>query len=62
VVAYLVRDHVRLREIAGSAEARSELLEEAQIDIDLLVTGAVEPPRRRRLFVASVKSTSVVSR
>ena len=43
VVAVLVRDHVRLgeRRLAG-AEARLELVEEAEVDVDELVARAVE--------------------
>ena len=39
VVADLVRDHVRLREIARRAEAPLELVEEGQVEIDLLSSG-----------------------
>src|SRR5262249_45235351 len=47
VVAELVRDDVGLREVAGRAEAIDELAVERQVDIDLLVLGAVERPGRR---------------
>src|SRR5512133_3967855 len=42
VVPDLVRDDVRVRELASRAEARRELPVEAQVDIDLLVERAVE--------------------
>src|SRR6476646_4132843 len=43
MVAVLVREHVRLREGAASrAESRPELVEEAEIDVDVLVDRAVE--------------------
>ena len=61
MVAELVRDDVGLREVTRGAEAVAELLEEAEVEIDLLVAGAVERPdggvglaaalRRRRLLV-----------
>jgi hypothetical protein len=47
VVADLVRDHVRLREVAAGAHARGHLVEERRVDVDLLVAGAVERPDRR---------------
>ncbi len=49
VVAVLVRDHVGDREVAAlRAEARLELIEEAKVEVDLLVGRAVERARRRR--------------
>ncbi len=42
VVADLVGDHVGLGEIAGRAEALFELVVEAEVDIELVVGGAVE--------------------
>ena len=42
MVADLVGDHVGLGEIAGGAEAPFELVVEAQVDIELVVSGAVE--------------------
>src|SRR6185295_19905286 len=38
----LVRDHISLSEIAGRAELLFEVAIERQIDVDLLVAGAVE--------------------
>src|SRR4029453_19532382 len=43
----LVGNHVGAREITRGAEALRELLEEAQIEIDPPVAGAVERPHRR---------------
>src|SRR5947209_5770101 len=42
VVPNLVRDDVRLRELARRAELRAQLVEEAEVDIDLFVLRAVE--------------------
>ena len=42
VVTELVRDHVGLREIARGTKARGEILEEAEIEIDLVVRRTVE--------------------
>ena len=42
VVAELVGDHVRLREIAGRLEALIELVEEAEVEVDLPVGRTVE--------------------
>src|SRR5829696_4114710 len=42
VVRDLVRDHVCLREVAGSAEAVAELPEEVRVQVDLLIGRAVE--------------------
>ena len=42
VMAELVGNHVCLREFAGRAEFLAQLIEEAQIDIDLFVFGTVE--------------------
>ncbi len=44
VVAVLVRDHVRLGEVAGRLEALGELAEEAEVEVDLAVERAVERP------------------
>ena len=44
VVADLVREHVGLREVAGCAEARAQIAVEREIDVHLLVGGAVERP------------------
>src|SRR5581483_6357186 len=45
VVAVFVRQHVGLSERATArAEARSQLVEEAEIDVDVLVERAVERP------------------
>ena len=44
VVAHLVRDDVRLRELAGSAEARRKFAVEAKVDVHSLVGRAVEWP------------------
>jgi hypothetical protein len=47
VVPELVRDDVGLRELAAGAELARELVEEAEVDVHLLVFGAVEGARRR---------------
>ena len=47
VVADLVRDHVGLREIARRVEALAQVAVEGEVDVDLLVAGAVERPHRR---------------
>src|SRR6266511_1136828 len=41
-MADLVRDHIRLREVAGRAEALAQLVVEAEVDVYLLILGAVE--------------------
>ena len=43
----LVRDHVRLREVSRRAELVLQLVVEPEVDVDLLVVGAVEGPHRR---------------
>jgi hypothetical protein len=47
MMSELVRDHVRLGEISGSAQTAREIVEEAEIEVDLAVFWAVERPRRR---------------
>src|SRR5688572_3315702 len=47
VVPDLVRDDVGLRKVARRAEAARQLVEEAQVDIDLLVGRAIERADRR---------------
>jgi hypothetical protein len=47
VVAHLVRDDVGLREVARRAESLRQLLEEAKVEVDLLITRAIERARRR---------------
>ena len=47
MVADLVRDDVRLCEVAGRAEALRQLVEEAQIEINLAVLRAVKRTGRR---------------
>src|SRR5574337_1699391 len=47
VVADLVRDDVSLREVARRAELLAQRVEEAEVDVDLLVGRAVERPHRR---------------
>src|SRR5262249_24403928 len=42
-----VREHVRLRELAGRAEAGAQLIVESEIDVDLLIARAVERASRR---------------
>ena len=44
MVAELVGDHVGLGEVAGGPEAISQLSEEAEVEIDLEIRGAVEGP------------------
>ena len=51
VMADLVADDVRRREIAGAAHAR-ELVEERRVEIDAPVAGAVERPRGRARVTA----------
>src|SRR5262245_48613482 len=46
-MAELVRDHVRLREVAGRAEPLRELAKELEIEIHLSVLPTVERPGRR---------------
>ncbi len=45
-MAVFVGDHIGLRELAGRAEAVGQLVEERQVEIDALVAGAIERPRR----------------
>ena len=47
VVADLVGDDVGLGEVARGAEARAQLVEEAEVDVDLLVARTVERAHRR---------------
>jgi hypothetical protein len=47
VVPELVGDHVGLREVAGALNRWIELVEEAEVEVDLLVEWAVERPGRR---------------
>ncbi len=47
VMADFVGDHVGLGEVAAGAEAGAQILEEAQVDINLPVGGTVERPHRR---------------
>ena len=47
MVTELMREDVRLGEVAGRLEAAVELVEEAEVDVDPLVERAVERPRRR---------------
>ena len=48
VVAVLVGHHVGLRERPSlGAEVLAELVEEAEVDVDVLIGGAVEGPHRR---------------
>ena len=54
VVAVLVREHVRLGERAAArAELGLELIEEAEVDVDVAVVRAVERPDRRRRRAAT---------
>src|SRR5207302_8163953 len=53
VVAHLVRDDVRLRELAGRAEALRQLAVEAEVDIGALVGAAIEGAHRRRRRAAA---------
>ena len=46
MVSDLVRDHVGLREVAGGTEAALQLVVEREVDVDLVVGGAVERPDR----------------
>src|ERR1700733_13626054 len=50
---HLVGDDVRLRELTPRAELAGELVEEAEVQIDLLVGGAVEGGGRRTALAAS---------
>src|SRR4051794_18942776 len=47
VVAHLVRDYVRIGEVAARAEPALHLLEERQIDVDLLIERTIERPHGR---------------
>jgi hypothetical protein len=47
VVAHLVGDHVGLREITWGAEARLQVAEEREVDVEFLVTGTVKQGHRR---------------
>src|SRR3954451_13742921 len=64
VMAVLVRDHVRLGEPATlRAEARLELVEEPEVEVDRLVDRAVERTHlRRRLPAAGVRCARVEHR
>ena len=42
VVTYFVRQHVGLRELARSSEPVAQLLKESQVDVDLLILGAIK--------------------
>src|SRR5688500_13876585 len=44
---HFVREHVRLREIAGRSELPVQLGEESEIEIDLAIGGTVERPGHR---------------
>src|SRR5581483_1301980 len=56
VVAVLVREDVGLRERARArSEARAQLVEEAEVDVDLLVDGAVERPDVGRRLAAAAR-------
>ena len=48
MVADLVGDDIGVGELAGRTETLGQLVEEAHVEIDLAVLGAVERPRRRR--------------
>ncbi|MNT78083.1 hypothetical protein D3C72_2172830 [compost metagenome] len=48
MVADFVRDDIGLRKVARSAELLFKLVEEAHVEIDLAVAGAVERARCRR--------------
>ena len=47
VMSELVREHVRLRKLAGRAELVPELVVEAEIDVEFLVERTVERTHRR---------------
>ncbi len=51
-MADLMRDHIGLGEIARHVESVLQLLVERQVDIDLLVVGAIERPHGRRARAA----------
>src|SRR5262249_35582259 len=42
VMPDLVRDHIRLREVATAPQSRTHLVEEAQVQVDLAVERAIE--------------------
>jgi hypothetical protein len=46
-MADLVRDDVRLGEVAGRTEAGAQVAEEVEIEVELAVGGAVERSHRR---------------
>ena len=62
VVPDLVRDHVGLREVAGSAEAVLQLAEEGEVEVDALVGRAVVRPDAGRRAAAAGASPGVKSR
>jgi hypothetical protein len=68
MVPDFVSDHVGLSEIAGSAVALGQFVEKGQVDVDLLIGGAVEGADgrlgqpARRLDAAAVDQTFSVSR
>ena len=47
VVTELVRDHVRLREVARGFEPACQLVEEPEIEVDAVVAGTIERTGRR---------------
>src|SRR5206468_4025375 len=60
VVADLVRDDVRPREIARSAEVALHLAIERQVEVHTLIGRAVERPGLRRLLAAPRADRAVV--
>src|SRR5512139_3221959 len=52
VVAHLVRDDVGLREVARRTELAVQRVEEAEVDVDLLVARAIERAHRRLAHAA----------
>ena len=56
VVADLVGDHVGLGELAGGLESLRELLVEGQVEVELLVGGAVKRPDRGTGRAAALES------
>src|SRR4030095_6991475 len=48
VMPELVRDHIRLREVSWRTEASRKLVEEAEVEVDPFVNGAIEGAALRR--------------
>ncbi len=58
-MAEFVRQYIGLRELARRAKAAAQLVEEAEIDIDLLILGTIE--RARGGFRAAASGFGVIA-